>query len=296
MELDTKATETFWNGVSTIYSDNEMTTHESDFEMDFVFETVTENKDYKPDILMCIGVADGSRDPYMILKKMKEIGYLPDKLIMNDISPEMINIAKERMKIFDIKNMICFSNPIESMKFDHSDIINDILYVIGVYSCDFLREGLELYFKNKEIIGEKFTIKPIYYCSCINSYFYDDNKIEFNIKDYDDICNKTDILKWQDDCEFVSYSITTDKNFTSHYFKSSMLYEVFKKRFNNHNIKMTIGTGENKRYILTKIKNNGKNNGKNIIVTILNNVIGNIISDHQLDALSVIKSIEMALL
>jgi len=295
MELDTKATETFWNGVSTIYSDNEMTTHESDFEMDFVFNTIIENKHYKPDVLMCIGVADGSRDPYMILKKMKEIGYLPDKLIMNDISPEMINVAKERMKVFDIKNTICFSNPIESVKFDYSDITNDMLYIIGVYSSDFLKEGLELYFKNKNIIGEKFTIKPIYFCSCINSYFYDENIIEFDIKDYNDICDKTDILKWQDDCEFVAYSITTEKNFTSHYFKSSMLYEVFKRRFNNHNIDMVIGTGENKRYIVTKINSHNKS-GKKIMVTSLNNVFGNIIYEHQVNALNVIKSIESALL
>jgi len=295
MEIDTKATEKFWNGVSTIYSNNEMTTCESDFEMDFVFDTIIENKDYKPDILMCIGVADGSRDPYMILKKMKEIGYLPGKLIMNDISPEMINVAKERMKIFDINDTICFSNPIESIKFDYSDIKNDMLYVIGVYSSDFLKEGLELYLKNKEIIGEKFTIKPIYYCSCINAYFYDDNTIEFDIKDYNDICDKTDILKWQDNCEFVAYSITTDKNFTSHYFKSSMLYEVLKRRFSNHKINMTVGTGENKRYIITKI-NSFNTSGKKIMVTSLNNVFGNIISNHQLDALSVMKFIGSALL
>jgi hypothetical protein len=295
MELDTKAIETFWNGVSTIYSDNEMTTYESDFEMDFVFNTITENKDYNPDILICIGVADGSRDPYMILKKMKELGYLPNKLIMNDISPEMINIAKERMKIFDIKDTVCFSNPIESMKYDHLDISNNILYVIGVYSSDFLKEGLELYMKNKEIIGNKFSLKPIYYSLSLNIYYYDKNCIEFNIKDYNDICDKTDILKWQNNCEFVAYSITTDKNFTSHYFKSSMLYEIFKRKFNNHKIDMIIGTGENKRYIVTKI-NSFNTNGIKIMVTSLNNVFGNIISDHQLDALSVMKFIESALL
>lgn len=69
-------TTNFWDSVSDIYGENEMTTNKSDFEMDYVISNISLNTK----LLMSYGCADGSRDPIMILKHIK-----PDMIIIGDI-------------------------------------------------------------------------------------------------------------------------------------------------------------------------------------------------------------------
>lgn len=291
--VDNSATKSFWDGVSHQYGDNEMTIHESDFEMNQVLNDI--NRNFIPDVLACFGVADGTRDPIMILKKIKKMTInSPSALLINDISDEMLNVAKNKIEssvMYDTnsKEFSMLPGPIEKLK--HNSISHDglnVLYAIGVYSAKFLKDAFELYSRNANIIGTQFVVFPTYY---VDGEIIKGNKhISFDINIYEKICDETDILKWQSEYDFLAYSLFTEKNFVSHYFSASTLINLISYIFDDSDIDMVVGNGNNLRYIIIKIFNRMYMK-TNVLVTMLNNVLGNVIWDNQISALCALKSL-----
>lgn len=295
IDIESNATKDFWDGVSELYGENEMTKHESDYEMEIVLSNIKNNYN----ILACFGVADGSRDPCMIIDYMCKNGYKIGKLIINDISSEMTKITAKRAESFirdtsthelcEIPEIEIFNSPLEKLlTTKKSSIDDDITIIIGVYSSLFLYEGLELYMKNKEIIGNTFSVFPIYYLE--DKSIIKGDYITFDIDNYIDICKSTDILSWCKKSDFLGYSISTDKNFVSHYFNPGALSKLIADVFVDTTIKTDIGYGSSSRYIVHTIKNN-KGSGNKVFITMLNNVLGNITWQNQKKALSKLKEI-----
>lgn len=268
---------TFWDGVADLYENADMTKYESDIEINFIYDIF--EKIQNIDLLICFGVADGSRDPFKILEfiRKKDLNY-PNNIILNDLSCKLLDKCKKRLE--NIKNIHYISGEMKNIKIN--DIINlnniNCWYICGVYNANYLIEALEIYKKNKKIIGTIFTITSL----CFNyTLFCGDNKISFNIDNYSN--NIINIEKLSQDKYFIGYYIMTDTGFITTYYMESGFNRLLKSIFTNN---IVITKKSKSRYILNLIKNNKKPNG---IITTLNNVIGNIQYSNQIQSLKTIK-------
>src|SRR5690348_7100157 len=85
----------FWNHVASEYAKNEMTSRESEEELDHILDYVKNREAIK--YMMCVGVADGVRDPEKIFQyfETKKPGAFNGikRVAVNDYSVEMINLA-----------------------------------------------------------------------------------------------------------------------------------------------------------------------------------------------------------
>lgn len=277
-------TEGFWDGVSKIYSQSDMTHHLADFELSQVLSVIGE---LNLKGLSCFGVADGNRDPIQILQYLLENSKnLPTELIVNDISSNMLKETMSNLHSRGWHNKInsieAVHNPLSKIETLKSTINNKkTTYFIGVYNADYLKESLKLYEDNNDVIGSKFTICPLYLdlsegLPKINKGL----KVSFNINKFEDYMIILDEMK--KDSKFYAYSVVTDKNFVSHYFDSKNLKSLISVIFPNFSL--TSIKGENpsdKRYIVNIIRslNDNKND---YAITMLNNVLGNIKSDEHI--------------
>lgn len=282
-------TEQFWDSVSKVYSSNDMTNHMADFELQTSLSYI---KAMNVEGLSSFGVADGNRDPIQILKHLNDNDrQLPNELVVNDISSNMVKETANNLllggwteKIKSINYIHC---PISQIKSINSEIKNKSpLYCIGVYNVDYIKESLELYRQNKEIIGKNFTVNALYltFDENNNPVIIHGISLMFNIDHYNNALVGFNALKT--DPSFYAFSVTTDNNFVSHYFNSEKLNLLLNNIFKGLKVITEKGADANaKRYIVNIISDNDINKKPNYVVTMLNNVLGNIKSEDQIVSL-----------
>jgi hypothetical protein len=276
-------TEQYWDTVSAVYSSKDLTHHMADFELGSVLACI---KGTEIDSISCFGVADGNRDPIQILKYISDMGTkLPSELILDDISSKMIEETERNLisggwadKIRSIKYI---HSPLSQIASVGSEIDNKrIAYFIGVYNADYLKESLELYSKNRDVIGEKFTVSALY-------IKFDSGKpailksisVNFDIKNIDD--QLTILNAMRNSPDFYAFSILTEKDFVSHYFDATVLNSLLRNIFDGYSVSTYKGiAASDRRYIvnvINSVQDSSQHTGHpNCIVTMLNNVLGNI--------------------
>lgn len=277
-------TEKFWDGVSKIYSSSDMTHHMADFELNQVLIAV-DNLAMKG--LSCFGVADGNRDPIQILKFLSgKNKNLPDELLVNDISSNMLEETTNNLSLGDwhlkIPSIKCVHNPLSQIDSIDSKVIDrKMAYIIGVYNADYIRESLELYKGNREVIGDYFTVWPLYLnFTDVYPIIYKGIKLSFKIDDFENYLPIFEEMK--KDQNFYAYSLMTDNNFVSHYFDSEKLNSLFSVIFKDYTVTTKKGVNPSDiRYIVNIIQQNN-NNTNDYVVTMLNNVLGNIKCDEHI--------------
>ena len=158
------------------------------------------------------------------------------------------------------------------------------MIINGVYNADYIESSLELYDKQKDVIGSVFEITWL----C-----WRDNKLvpnswlKFSINEYKKILDVINL--WKSNPDFVAYSIKTDKNFVTHYYCASGLEKMFCQVYPKDNISIN-SSGD--RYLIVKIIM-GDAKRIDTMLTTLNNVIGNILSEHQIESLTLMKKLFM---
>lgn len=281
-------TESFWDNVARVYSQKDMTSHMADFEMDIVFT-----------FLLCVqnllgvasfGCADGNRDPIQILNFIRgQKKYNPEnfEVLLSDISGEMLNVAKQ--------NMIANGHGELQSHYVHnsvSQLINipsffpskKTTFIFGVYNALYIIESLELYRQNKAVIGSKFRLSALYLDDDLTIVEESESIMQFDIDDYSLFSEA--ILLLMTIPNFYAYSITTDKNFVSHFFAAESLKQILSNIFIDKKITYICGENinghDNRRYIVNIIENDG---ATDYIVTMMNNVLGNIKFEEQQQSL-----------
>lgn len=265
----------FWDSVATIYGGNRMTKNDADREMSRVFKSIGNNK---IKYLIGLGVADGSRDPLMILDYLKDKQEELPHVIANDLSTDLVEECRKKLDEFDNLQADYFDGPMDQLTKDNipfEDIKPQL--IIGVYDINFLETALSLYKENKEIIGEEFTIFPL---------TFNDKEVKrqaslqtFQIDTYENVLTfleyKYNTFK-NSSSSFLGFTLITDKGFSSSYFYdkglSNFLLNIFDQDF-----RFTVSR-PNTRHLLCNI---GNLEECNCIVTCLNNVLGNIPYDLQ---------------
>lgn len=261
----------FWNSVANLYDKSPMTHLANDEEMNYIFKVIDSNFITK---IICLGAADGCRDPLLLLYYLKNTYKKePKKLIVNDIAEKMLEKCKDRLKEFNQIDIDYVCSPINKIHISYNNFIG----IFTVYRADFINEALKLYKIEQDIIGKEFKVFPI---------FYIDNKIVvnetinkcFNINDINE--DLFDELKNMRKDNFLAYSIITlDKKFISHYYDLEMLNLMLTNVLNKKYEKRIMNISDRK--ILFEISNT---NGDTLI-TCLNNVLGNIPYDEQIESL-----------
>lgn len=272
----------FWNSVSEIYEESDLTNHDADSEMKYILKEIT---GLNITGLICLGVADGCRDPCQILKFLHQQKLpLPKENIYLDLAPKLIEKCKNRIeKSFPNLNALYISDSIHNLDFSLGHVNNHIF--IGCYNFNHIDTSFQLYLEQKNVIGTKFEIKFIEYDGI---YLLESgNVLKFDINDY---VNYVDIMKKikNNIKNFIACSITTDTGFISHYYDIIGVTDLATNIF-GENLKSVSECGD--RYILINACNLNENATCNYVTTCLNNVIGNISTYDQIDALQKINSL-----
>lgn len=155
---------------------------------------------------------------------------------------------------------------------------------IGCYDVEYIKESLQLYLEQKDIIGTEFEIKFAIFNN--NQLIESNHIITFNINDYHSYTRQIDEIR-NSLFDFVACIITTNTGFISHYYSRNGLEKVMKNVF-GQNLKSVINCGN--RYVVSnivyeKFDTTRKQNNNHFVTTCLNNVLGNIPTDKQLDSL-----------
>jgi hypothetical protein len=261
--LEGRNTKQFWDGVSQIYSEKDMTKHDNDSELDFVLERTVDVVE-----LVCLGVADGCRDPVAILDHMLKQGVvLPTKLVCNDISPKLLEVCENRLTKYPIvPYKQFFPVPISELNFDTQKMGTRI--IIGTYNANYIMESLGIYNDNNDVIGTIFDLSYLTFDAETGELKKSDEKLTFHIKNY--MNHKDTIMSWCNIPNFYAYSVETDNDFVSHYFDLANLAKMYKHVFGIETVNSV--TQEGDRYIVADIGSKTPQR----IVTMLNNVQGNI--------------------
>jgi indoleamine 2,3-dioxygenase len=264
------ATVKFWDSVATVYSDNEMTQCNSDFELETLcHKVITE----QPTTLNCFGVADGNRDPIFILDYIEKQGWsLPAHMVINDISPEMVNQATNNITDkYDIPTRYVVS-PIDSLHLPSRYVKSNTKLFIGTYSISYIKDALKLYEKEKDIIGAHVTLTQVFYTagqlqtgkSQTGSYS------ELNV---DELFDE----------DLYAIRFETETGFVSHYFNEPVLYCLLGNIFRTE---ADIFVSEKyPRYGLMSLNKTVDHTTDVHVVTMLNNVLGNIKTEDQIESL-----------
>lgn len=287
---DNVKTKDFWDGVANIYSKSDLTHHMADFEMDVIELAMKYIKQL--DGLACLGAADGKRDPIGIMNlAIKHNKGIPEELIVNDISPNMVQHAQKnvddlKLDFSESSKQTYTACPIHLMDPKISGLENKrSMYITGVYNVLYLKESLKLYSENTDATGRYFTISAL----VIN----EDHEIEpiahqvtFDIFDYEKVWDQINALVQISD--LYAISLVTDKSFVSHYFSRDGIEQMLTMSFPACEVISFSGFGEGSRYIVNIIKEKGRD--INYVITMLNNVLGNVQWHEQFDTLRKIKN------
>ena len=281
----------FWNSVSSIYGGHNLTTHSSDHELDFVKECANRlisSNNLILSTLICLGVADGSRDPIVILSNLRTNNLpLPKQLYLNDLSPDLLGVCEKSMKeMFSELQATYFAVPMSDVDPNVIPKTETTTALIGLYNADYIMPSLKGYLESKDVIGTKFEIGVTIFEN--GNIVKHDNVIRFDIESYASF--ETQITDLRAIPNFLAYSIKTDKDFISHYWDSDNLWHVMAQAFKNKTVK-TFKLGE--RYVMSKIDNFPSDNDdkRTTLITSLNNVIGNIPFEHQMASFEMIDSL-----
>lgn len=271
-------TQVFWDSVASLYGENEMTTHSSDFEMDTVNNAVDSMP--IPSVVASYGCADGSRDPVMILKNIKN-DYV--KVVLSDISPEMVKIAEKRVMDMNVSQKMIQTvvGPLEDIEPVKMISDGNIGLFVGVYSSCYLPDAMKIYSGNRNIIGNNFTVSHVFYSD--NKIVQMPEKFQFEIQNFDEVKERIMDPSIIDKEGFLGYNVNTEKNFVSRYFNPVTLKKMMEDIFYECRISVTVGKDENSRYTIVQILRETDN--ETAVITMMNNVLGNITYYNQIKAL-----------
>jgi hypothetical protein len=287
-------TESFWDTVANMYSQSTLTSHMADFEMDIVFKFLS-----CVQILLGVasfGVADGNRDPIQILNFIREQNKYDSEnfeVLLNDISGEMLRVAEQNMITNGHGELQAHyvHNPVSQLIDVPSFFPNkNTSFIFGVYNARYIVESLELYRQNKAVIGNKFSLSALYLkedLTMANKWeIVEESRsiLHFDIDDH--LLLSEAILLLMTIPNFYAYSISTEKNFVSHFFAAESLKKILESIFPNKKVAYICGDNadghDNRRYIVNILENDGPTN---YLVTMMNNVLGNIKFEEQQQSL-----------
>ena len=278
-ELD--GTRIFWDkvGEANQYKSAPITSHKSDDEMDAVLGVIKENNF---EGYVCVGCADGCRDPLQMLQYSLDNNIpLPRHIRLNDISRNLLDLAGRKM-IQNYSNIDTMYFPVPINQIESIKLPKDYrMYVIlGVYSADYIDPSLNNYKEHmKDIIGTEFEISA----TTFDNKIVKSGSVTFNIDNYKD--KMVDIYALRKS-NFLAYSIITETGFISHYFDKDMFKKLCSFVFPGKSVEVHEGGS---RYIVTHIKD-PQWKSYNWLLTSLNNVVGNIPYDLQIKSLQKINS------
>jgi hypothetical protein len=253
----------FWDSVSQVYETSDMTHCGADYELDIVFDLITR---HPPENLVCIGVADGCRDPLQLLYFMENTGVpLPKAITLNDLSGKMLKLCEKRLEALK-KVGPCTTyvqGPLQEI-----ELVKDLgsyLYCMGCYNATYIIPALNLYQANKSIIGTHFTLIPYFFKEGVCS---PGDKLVFDIENFEE--HETKLVDMSKHEEFMSFFVETNTGFISHYYSKTNFAAYLRTIFKTCSIEVL----ESSRYLVNIItKGDGPHTG---LITTLNNVIGNI--------------------
>ncbi len=283
MDKEIASTTEFWNSVSEIYGDSPMTNREADLEMNSLFKLIgfLGNKTVKE--LICLGAADGSRDPIKILNFLKRMNLkLPKKIIINDISSGLLEVCERKMAINNFSNVerIYVCKPMHEINYKNNGSIS--MFLVGLYDADYIETAFKLYRDNSEVTGKEFNVSWLWF-EGDNLYRETKDEIKFNINEYGNNISKVKQLRENAKTNFLAYSIKTNKNFVTHYYDFKMIKFFFGTIFSDCKItSYKVGN----RYLMMLVS---KKYYPDCLITSLNNVVGNIPFDLQVASLKNIK-------
>jgi hypothetical protein len=269
----------FWDSVAKFYGEHQLTNHQSDYELEFVINTVGAiGFIYN---LVCLGVADGSRDPYIILKYLSEMKVgLPTETHINDLSDKLLDECKKKLVEFPME-ISYHAKPMKEVeigrKFTNPNII------LGLYNYDYLLQSLQGYLESKDVIGDMFEVR--YTTFTDGKINHSDERVRFNIEEY--VSYSEQFVAMSQKENFLAFSIKTDKQFISHYWHAPTLIKLLQNIFTGLNVKVY---DSGKRYVIGYITNPCTDEGETTLLTSLNNVIGNIPTECQYDSLVSIRN------
>lgn len=264
---DLNKSTTFWDSVSEIYSKNSMTTHDNDHELAYIFDIVNHTKNLQT--LICLGVADGCRDPMAILHHIDQTDKPLPLTICNDLSAELLKVCADRVSKIEGIQSAFYPGPMHELEVKEEYENPNPTLVIGVYNADHIDYSLSLYLENVGIIGKEFTVSIL---TMTDDYLtQSEDHIKFDITDYKKHLDALYELR-NSNKDFVAYSITTNTGFITHYYTVDGLEKMCKLVFGKYSISVKpIGS----RYVVADIKKDADKESTTLITT-LNNVVGNI--------------------
>ena len=276
-------TRKFWQkvGDNCQYETAPITSHMSDDEMEFVFQVI--NKNFLTGCI-CIGCADGCRDPLQMLQYIKNNNIkMIEHLRLNDISASLLRTAEknvtEKYKDIDSLYFPCPAHEIQkdSLKLPQKKILHAVL---GVYNADYIDQSLGNYQKSmKGIIGTQFTMQVLVRKGV--GMEKSTEKILFDIDNYKEHLNKIYDMRKEAGDKFVAYSIQTETGFISHYYESNAFLWLCNQGFPDKQCQVY---KNGSRYVVAYIKQSDEK--CDWLLTSLNNVVGNIPYDLQIQSLN----------
>lgn len=270
----------FWDSVSEIYGENQMTHQKADGEMKYLLSQMNEHG--KISNIISLGVADGCRDPYQMLEQQT-----CENVYINDISPKLLKVAYNRVKsAFTSTNIIPHCCSMDKITDHIHDKFDNLHIYIGVYSSKYIKLALSHYYDERDIIGTQFEISYLTLDRNTNQLIKSCDKITFDICDHNSREISDKLVSFTQDKNFIAFSIFTDKNFISHYYSFDGLKDIASIVFGD---KINI-TSIDERYLVLEVEhgNLSKEADGYCLLTSLNNVLGNVPYEYQIGCLQTI--------
>lgn len=261
-------TQQFWDSVATCYSDNQMTHTENDQELQTILKHI---QNIQIETILSIGVADGCRDPTFILEYLKTQNKpMPKEIGYNDISHDMMKIAASKINKYRL-NTVAYAGPIQ----DYLPIIKhkNMMICIGVYNLNYFDKAMDMYSKEKQIIGTEIQLNPIIFSNTLQ--YVEDHSFTFTQDRTTEWASQ--IIQWEQIPNFMGIRFQTNTGFLSHYYDSKQLHKILLTLNPN-----TICEKPNGRYIIYIISNPEAKG----VITMINNVLGNIETKDQYSVLT----------
>ena len=266
----------FWDSTASIYSNAKLTT-EGGEDLEVVL-----SKTKNIDNLVCLGVATGCRDPLFLLNA----GLEPNKLMVNDLSPELLKICLNNLSQYSGVDKISFVGPVHSILENSAQRIRTFLSAIepvlcvGVYRKEAFYNkfngysALELYSEERKNIGSDCSVFPIFHEKKILKRLGKGANFRLPL-----ISNQIDQIRdylhpYEELSGFGGFQFNSIKEgnpFVSHYYTRGLLEQMFLEIFPNHTISVT--DTKTRNYVIFVKR---KDSEPNTMITMINNVLGNI--------------------
>lgn len=232
-----KQVRSFWEGKAKVYDAAPLT--EADLEKDCIFNYLKSKNTANRVSIVSFGVATGCRDPGLFMEHLAERDIRANRVVINDIAENMLQVAYARAKKLFAKPepVVALRGSVDNALLELSAMAEHYnpLIILGIYRSESLPDALTKYNENSSLLGRYFDVSSIV---LKDGEFIPNGKIidfEFPSEDVSTLKNNVEGMISKDQLALRLTAIDAERQhlFTTTYYNAPVLENYLKQVFSN---------------------------------------------------------------